>query len=42
MINGFDSVLNSQTNNGKTGYENIYDEMEDYVDDLSNFTLSEN
>ena len=40
MITGFDSVLNSQIDNRKTGYEDINEEMGDYLDDLSKFTPS--
>lgn len=40
MVTGFDSVLNSQIDNRKTGYEDINEEMGDYLDDLSKFTPS--
>lgn len=41
MVTGFDSVLNSQINDRKTGYEDINEEMGDYLDDLSKFTPSQ-
>lgn len=41
MVTGFDSVLNSQINDRKTGYEAINEEMGDYLDDLSKYTPSQ-
>ena len=41
MVTGFDSVLNSQINERKSGYENANEHMGDFIDDLSKFTHSQ-
>ena len=40
MNTGFDSGLNSQIENRKTGYEDINEEMGDYLDELSKLSPS--